>query len=124
MARKILVIDDEPHILITVSNRLRANGYEVVTALSGRQGLESAKELQPDLILLDCIMPEMPGEEVLHRLKEDPALGSIPVIMFTANIRKSSVSEFRLRGAAGVVFKPFAADDLLHAVAAAFGDNS
>ncbi len=91
MPFKVLIIDDEPHILIMVAHRLRANGYETATALSGARGLEFALRSKPDLILLDSVMPEMPGEEVLYRIRQDGELRGIPVIMLTADVKKTAL---------------------------------
>jgi len=111
--KKILVIDDEPQILLMISSRLKANGYAVVTAFSGEQGLRSAKKECPDLIFLDHVMPEMDGDEVLARLKKDPVTKSIPVVMFTADIKRVKVGEYQLLGAEDCLFKPFLPEELL-----------
>lgn len=116
MKKKILVIDDEPAIVLMVAARLKANGYTVVTALSGEQGLEKAQEETPDLILLDHLMPETDGDEVLRRLKEDPELKHLPVVMFTADVKRVKVEEYQLRGAEDCLYKPFTPDELLSMV--------
>ena len=114
--KKILIIDDEPQIVLLASNRLRANGYAVVTASSGKQGLKKAKKEMPDLILLDQVMPEMDGGEVLEHLKKDPLTKHIPVLMFTADVKKVKVGEAKKRGAADCLFKPFSPEELLEKV--------
>ena len=116
MGKKILIIDEEPHILIIAANRLRANGYEVITALSCVQGLKRIKEERPDMILLDCMVTEMSGEEMLHRLKNDPDTKTLPIVVLTTDVGKLKVTEYQLRGAATVIFKPFTPESLLHAV--------
>lgn len=117
MAKKVLIIDDEPHILLVVANRLRANGFEVVSALSGPEGLERVKKEKPDLILLDFVMPEMMGDEVLRRLKSDPETQGIPVIFLTADVKSVNASESAWQGAEAVVFKPFTPPELFQAIA-------
>jgi len=114
--KKILVIDDEPQILLMVSARLKANGYAVSTAFSGEQGVQRAKKEIPDLVLLDHVMPEMDGDEVLDSLKKDPATKTIPVVMFTADIKRVKVGEYQARGAVDCIFKPFLAEELLDKV--------
>jgi CheY-like chemotaxis protein len=114
--KKILIIDDEPQILSLSSNRLRVNGYAVVTASSGEQGLKKTKKEMPDLILLDQVMPGMDGGEVLDRLKKDPLMKHIPVLMFTADVKKVKVGEAQKRGAADCLFKPFSPEELLKKV--------
>lgn len=113
MPAKILIIDDEPHILLLVGGRLKANGYEVITALSGEQGLKRAAGEKPDLILLDYVMPEMDGAEVLRHLKAAAATEPIPVIMLTADVKNVKVQDYKLRGAADCIFKPFPPEELL-----------
>ncbi|MFH1208091.1 MAG: response regulator [Candidatus Omnitrophota bacterium] len=114
--KKILIIDDEPQILLLSSNRLKANGYAVITASSGERGLKKAKEEMPDLILLDQVMPGMDGGEVLDHFKKDPLTNHIPVLMFTADVKKVKVGEARMRGAADCLFKPFSPEELLEKV--------
>ncbi|MFH1800790.1 MAG: response regulator [Candidatus Omnitrophota bacterium] len=114
--KKILIIDDEPQILLLSSLRLKANGYAVTTASSGDQGLKKAEKEMPDLILLDQVMPGMDGGEVLDHLKEDPLMKHIPVLMFTADVKKVKVVEAQKRGAAGCLFKPFSPEELLEKV--------
>ena len=113
MLKKILVVDDEPQILLMASLRLKANGYTVVTALSGEQGIDAAKAERPGLIFLDYVMSELNGAEVLARLKKDPATKSIPVIMFTADTKRVGVEEFRKLGAMDCLYKPFLPEEIL-----------
>ncbi len=81
--RLILVIDDEEDFSYFTKRNLERNNYSVVSVRDGAAGLSSAKELKPDLILLDIMMPGINGFEVLERLKQDSATASIPVIMLT-----------------------------------------
>ena len=122
--KKILLIDDELLLLRMVSSRLRANGYVPLTASSGGQGLKLAKEERPDLILLDRVMPEMNGDEVLARLKKDRATRSIPVVMFTADLKRVKVGDYQRRGAAGCLFKPFVPGILLAKIEEILGPNA
>ena len=98
------------------ANRLKANGYAVVTALTGEQGLKKVKKEMPDLVLLDHVMPEMDGGEVLDILKKDPVMKSIPVLMFTANAKEVKVGEVQTRGAVDCLYKPFSSEELLSKV--------
>jgi len=84
MTHKILTIDDHPHTLEIVVMTLRQYGYEVISSLSPVKGLQLAQDEMPDLILLDMNMPDMDGLEVCRRLRANPQLASVPVIMFTA----------------------------------------
>jgi CheY-like chemotaxis protein len=82
--RRILVIDDEPHIVTYLETLLQDNGYETVAASNGREGMEKVKAERPHLICLDITMPEESGVRFYRDLKEDPALRTIPVIIITA----------------------------------------
>jgi class 3 adenylate cyclase/CheY-like chemotaxis protein len=81
---KILVVDDTPRNVKLLADLLAVKGYDVVTALSGREALVRVEADQPDLVLLDVVMPEMSGYEVCHKIRENPATAMLPVIMVTA----------------------------------------
>lgn len=84
MAEKILIVDDDVDTLRLVGLMLQRQGYQVVAASNGSQGLNKAFEERPNLILLDVMMPDMDGYEVTRRLRKNPATASIPILMFTA----------------------------------------
>lgn len=95
MAKKILIIDDEPNICSVVSQFFEKKGFTAITAESGKEGIEIANQLVPDLILLDINMPKMDGFAVLVKLKNDQRTMSIPVVMLTGrsdDIAKLSAS--------------------------------
>jgi len=79
---KILIVDDEIQLIQMVQMRLEANGYEVVTANDGVEGLKKVKSENPDLIILDIMMPKMDGFEACDLLKKDPQTSQIPIIFF------------------------------------------
>jgi CheY-like chemotaxis protein len=83
MAKKILIIDDDPDVILFLSTMLRDNGYDTVDAHNGREGLEVAKTEMPDLILLDLMMPQKSGIALLSELRGYKDLRNIPVIMVT-----------------------------------------
>lgn len=87
----ILIVEDNPESLDILRARLAAHNYEVITALDGEAGLTMAREKQPDLILLDIMMPKMDGIKVCQRLKEDPSLPFMPIIMVTAKADSKDV---------------------------------
>jgi sigma-B regulation protein RsbU (phosphoserine phosphatase) len=87
----ILIVDDNPTNLDILQARLRANKYEVITAADGEAGLAMAREKQPDLMLLDIMMPKMDGIEVCRRIKEDSSLPFMPIIMVTAKADSKDV---------------------------------
>ena len=104
---RILAIDDTPENLEIVRMRLEANGYEVVTAGDGEEGLAEARALKPDLILLDIMMPRLDGIGVVRELKQDPSLRSIPVILVTAKADTRDVVEGLDAGGDDYLTKPF-----------------
>ncbi len=107
MARKILTCDDEKHIVRLIQVNLERQGYEVITAFNGLECLEKVKEDRPDLIVLDVMMPEMTGFEVLEKLKKNPETESIPVIMLTARAQDSDVLRGWQSGVECYLTKPF-----------------
>jgi CheY-like chemotaxis protein len=111
--KKILVVDDEPHVRILLKSRLEANGYAVVTAYGGMQALEKVREEKPHLILLDIVMPDLNGYEVAKQLKADPATANIPIIIFTASNVRELEEQCRSLGIDYVIMKPFSPEVLL-----------
>lgn len=117
MAKKILVVDDEPDLLKVVTFRLRKTGYEVITATNGQNGLDLIKKEKPDLVLLDLRLPILDGDEVCRRLKADDKLKSIPVILITATSSVSKIAEkTKELGADDYMMKPFDPEELLKKV--------
>jgi two-component system alkaline phosphatase synthesis response regulator PhoP len=107
MARKILTCDDEKHIVRLIQVNLERQGYEVITAYNGAECLERVAEDRPDLIVLDVMMPEMSGFEVLDKLKSNPDTATIPVIMLTARAQDSDVLRGWQSGVECYLTKPF-----------------
>ncbi|WP_244554817.1 adenylate/guanylate cyclase domain-containing protein [Mesorhizobium prunaredense] len=104
---RILAVDDTPENLEILRMRLEANGYEVATAADGEEGLAKARELTPDLILLDIMMPKLDGISVVRMLKHDQSLRSIPVILVTAKADTRDVVEGLDAGGDDYLTKPF-----------------
>lgn len=121
MAETILAVDDDIDILELVEASLTADGFDVITASDGRGALESAKDYAPDLILLDLMMPEMDGFEVIERLKSDAATRTIPVIMLTAKAQTHEKIQGLRSGADDYITKPFQLDELTARVEAVLG---
>ncbi|MFQ5951840.1 MAG: response regulator [Candidatus Omnitrophota bacterium] len=107
MATKILIIDDEPSVVKMVEFRLKKDGFDVITAQNGAEGLEKAKAESPDIILLDILMPEMDGHETLLRLKDSAETRSIPVIMLTAKGQIEDIERSSKEGAMDYISKPY-----------------
>ena len=104
---RILAVDDTPENLEILRMRLEANGYEVATAADGEEGLAKARELTPDLILLDIMMPKLDGISVVRLLKQDISLQAIPVILVTAKADTRDVVEGLDAGGDDYLTKPF-----------------
>ncbi len=113
MAKKILAVDDEKHIVRLVQINLEKEGYEVVTANNGREALDKVASERPDLIVMDVMMPEMDGLEALQTLKSNPATAEIPVIMLTAKAQDADVFRGWQSGADLYLTKPFNPMELL-----------
>lgn len=103
---KILLIDDEPDILEIVGYNLKQEGYQVFTALGGREGLDKAKAIKPDLIILDVMMPGMDGIEVCEEIRKDPKLSETMVVFLTARNEDYSQMAGLEAGADDYIAKP------------------
>jgi CheY-like chemotaxis protein len=115
-AKKILVADDESHILHVVSLKLRNAGYEVLTAADGQEALELAISQRPDLLITDYHMPQLSGLELCQKLKHDPATAGIPTIMLTARGYDLDPKDTRDSGILRMLSKPFSPRALLTTV--------
>lgn len=114
--KRILLIDDEERIVNFLSLKLKVSGYEVVCASDGEKGLELARKYNPDIMLLDIIMPGIDGLEVLRRLRKFSAM---PVIVLSA--KEHIYDETMALGANGFISKPFNPDDLTAKIKHIFG---
>jgi CheY-like chemotaxis protein len=114
MAKKILIIDDDTQIVNVLKRQLVPNGYNVVTAPNGADGLDMAKKEKPDLILLDRGMPVIDGETLCKLLKSDPKTGSIKIIMLSGDKLMGDMEDSFNAGAEAYLTKPY---DLLNLLA-------
>ena len=114
MNKKIMVVDDEPDILTTIGQMLEMSGYEVIKATNGKQCIEKLNVApeNPDLIVLDIIMPEVSGWDIAAILKENPKWNSIPILFLTAKGDTMSIGMGRMTSEDYIV-KPFDAKDLI-----------
>lgn len=113
MAKRILAVDDERHIVRLIQVNLERAGFDVVTANDGAQALEMVAAEKPDLIVLDWMMPQLNGMETLKRLKGDPGTENIPVIMLTAKSQDADVFKGWQSGVDCYLTKPFNPMELL-----------
>ena len=107
MPQKVLVCDDERHIVRLIQVNLERQGYTVVTAFDGKEGLEKIQSEKPNMVVLDVMMPYMDGFEVLKALRREPETENLPVIMLTAKAQDKDVFEGYHYGADMYLTKPF-----------------
>ena len=103
----VLVIDDDPVILDLLRVNFEIEGFDVVTATNGEEGLERAQAIRPDVVISDIMMPKRDGLQLLGDLKADPETEDLPVILLSAKAQKSEVQEGLDLGADDYVTKPF-----------------
>lgn len=103
----VLVVEDEEHIRTVLEYNLKLDGFEVHLAADGFSGLEVAREIRPDLVLLDWMLPDMDGLKVLSELKNDETTSHIPIFMLTAKGMMSDVGKALYEGADDYITKPF-----------------
>lgn len=115
MKRKILIVDDEPDLLRVACFRLEKAGYQVLSAVNGKEALDLAAKESPDLILLDVRLPFMEGPDVCSRIKNDGKLKHIPVLLFTASAQEVD-KKVAACGAQDFILKPFTSEELLEKI--------
>ncbi|HXF45724.1 MAG TPA: response regulator [Burkholderiaceae bacterium] len=114
--RKVLIADDEPNIVTALEFLLKRAGYEVRSATNGEEALALVESYQPDLVLIDIMMPGKSGYEVCQRMRERPEWRHIKIVMVTAKGREAEVSKGLSLGADLYVTKPFSTQDLIAAI--------
>lgn len=114
----ILVVDDEQDLLDLIEYNLRQEGYNVLKAENGKDGIQMAKEHMPDLVLLDIMMPQMDGIEVCDRMREDSTLSHIPIIFLTARSDEKTEIEGLNKGADDFITKPISTTKLVSRIKA------
>jgi CheY-like chemotaxis protein len=118
--KQVLVVDDEPLIREVIADILRDEGYSVLLASGGRRMLKLLESEQPDLVILDIMMPEGDGREALKQMRAEPRLRDIPVVMITTGM----ASQRLIKDAAIFLEKPFDLDQLLDVVLTTIGPAS
>ena len=107
MSIRIVVADNDPFIRRLVVFTLKKRGYEILEASDGATALDLVRQAQPDLAVLDVLMPEMTGLEVTRALAQDPATSHIPVLILSANAQRSDIAAGFASGAIAYLVKPF-----------------
>ena len=113
MAKKVLIVDDEPNIVTSLEYLMTRSGYEVVVARNGDEALALVETFMPDLVLLDVMMPRRSGYEVCQKLRENAQWRHIKIVMLSAKGREAEVSKGLSLGADGYVTKPFSNRELI-----------
>jgi len=113
MGKKILIVDDEPNIVISLEFLMKKEGFEVAVAVDGDEALAKVASFNPDLVLLDVMMPKKSGYEVCEALRADPARAGLLIVMLTAKGRDTEVAKGLAIGADAYVTKPFSTKDLV-----------
>jgi two-component system KDP operon response regulator KdpE len=116
MPQRILIIDDEPNIVATVSPLLRARGYDVLSAMSGRSGLDHVERDKPDLVVLDLGLPDLDGVDVCRQLRQ---VSNVPIVVLSARGGEGDKVAALDAGADDYVTKPFGPEELLARIRAA-----
>jgi DNA-binding response OmpR family regulator len=114
--KKILIVDDEKQIARMLKIRMEASGYEADVANDGLEGLAKVQQIQPDLIILDVMMPKMDGFEVCRKLKDDPVFKSIPVLMLSVKAEEKATDLGVIAGADDYMPKPFEPEILMEKI--------
>jgi DNA-binding response OmpR family regulator len=118
MTKKVLIVDDEPNIVVSLEYLMKKEGFEVAVAADGDGALAQLKSFRPDLVLLDIMMPNKSGYEVCEAVRADPDLTGIRIVMLTAKGREFEVAKGMALGADAYVTKPFSTKDLVTLVKA------
>jgi CheY-like chemotaxis protein len=121
VVKRILIVDDEFDIVDVLGDLLTAEGYEIVTAANGREGLSRLRDAPIDLVLLDCMMPVVDGPEMLRLMQEDERLLHIPVVMMSAAEMRHRIQSL---GCSAFLKKPFDLNTLLDTVARLIEDEN
>jgi DNA-binding response OmpR family regulator len=121
MAKRILIIEDDPAVLRAISYMLEKEGYEVLTAVNGLEGLTKVKGENPDLLILDVMLPGIDGFEVCHRLRAEPQTAQLPILMLSAKGQAADKSMGLQVGANEYLTKPVERLVLLSKVEALLG---
>ncbi len=122
MTKKILIVDDEINIVISMEFLIKQAGYDLQIARDGEEAMEKVTSFEPDLILLDVMMPKINGFEVCRRIRANPDWRNIKIIMLTAKGREVEVAKGLALGADTYIIKPFSTKELMSEVKHILGE--
>ena len=118
MSKRILIVDDEPNILISIEFLMKREGYDVAIARDGEEGLAAIRAQRPEMVILDVMMPKRDGFEVCAEVRADPSLSDVRILMLTAKGREAEVKKGLALGADAYIPKPFSTHELVGKVKA------
>jgi two-component system alkaline phosphatase synthesis response regulator PhoP len=121
MAHRILIVDDEPSIVVPLEFLMKREGYDVVVAEDGQAALDALARSTPDLVILDVMLPKVSGFDVCRQIRGDPRWGGLKILMLTAKGRESEMQKGMELGADAYVTKPFSTRDLVARIRALLG---
>ncbi|MFV8835267.1 response regulator [Aquisalimonas sp.] len=124
MPKRILIVDDEPNIVLSLEFLMKKNGYDVETATDGEQALTAVDRQRPDLVLLDVMMPRKDGYQVCQTLRENADYANMRIVMLTAKGRDVEREKGLSLGADDYITKPFSTQDVVDKVGELLGDRS
>ncbi len=113
MSKRILIVDDEPNIVVSLEFLMKREGFETIVAGDGEAALAAVADRSPDLVVLDVMLPKMNGFEVCQRIRSDPRRQGLKILMLTAKGRDTEVAKGIGLGADAYVTKPFSTKDLV-----------
>jgi DNA-binding response OmpR family regulator len=113
MPKKVLIVDDEPSIIVPLQFLMEQNGYETSVAFSGEEAMETVAESHPNLILLDIMLPIIDGFEVCQRVRENPEWNDIRIILLTAMGSEANIAKGLAMGADAYITKPFSNSEVI-----------
>ncbi len=123
MAAKILIVDDEPNIVLSLEFLMQHQGWETSVAQDGEAALEALAGQSPDLVILDVMLPRMSGFDVCERVRADPRWRHVRILMLTAKGREAEVARGMRAGADAYVTKPFSTKELVDHVRRLLGEK-
>jgi len=113
MSKKVLIVDDEPSIIVAIQFLMEQSGYETIVAFSGEEAIEAVAKHHPDLVVLDIMLPVVDGFEVCQRVRENPEWKDIRIVLVTALGSEANAAKGMALGADAYIIKPFANADLI-----------
>lgn len=120
----VLIVEDEPDVLLLLENRMRGAGHEVQSVTDGEQALEAVAQRQPVVIILDWMMPKLDGLQVCEHIRITDTEHRIKILMLTAKSQQHDIDRAYAAGADDYIVKPFSSRDLVTRVAALAGDDA